>query len=172
MEGVESNTEIMKRIFDCICLSNHMEYEIGKHTFELRGDIFILDATINDPRERILSEFRVNYQSRCISCTTNYSIMGYDFCSYCMQSSGSMMRFDISAQCDMDRREKEEQIVDEELSGHIRVTGGDEYFFTLTCIWFEFELRDEDRDDQCYKRWESEIRSLPLIHQRTIIPSS
>lgn len=163
--------EIMNKIFDIICCVNHMKYVVGEHTLELRGDTFILDAVLVDPRGESLRGFRLNYQAKCISCGTSYPIMGSDFCSYCVYSSGGTIQgYDMTVLYDMDRKEKEEEIVDEEIIGRVYVPGGDQYFFTLTCVWSEFSPAEEDKEDKHYEGWENDIQSLPLIHQRTIVP--
>lgn len=156
----------------------------------LYGEMFVLDATIEDPSFIMAHNTRLDYHRECANCH-KFAMSTSDRCADCFDlDEGGIVSKDFKDRCDKERREMEEQEVDKEFSGTICTFEDKEYDFSLTCVWSGFRVEEEDESDQYEKgidrdeyieyrhdrgvmelsRWEKEVRSQPCAYQRTIYP--
>lgn len=182
---------ILERIFDTICRSQHMNYGLRKHRWSLYGEIFALEATIDDPSIIMAYDERLDYGRDCIYCN-KYAMSSSHTCADCFDLDGEdPIDMDFRTQCERERMEVENQEVDKEFSGLICTFDEEEYDFTLTCIWSGFKIDEEDESPEYHdkgelqeyleyradrgtmslSRWESEeVRSQGYTYTMIIYP--
>lgn len=181
--------DILKEILKSICAFGSVGYRLGEHTWSLYGDVFVLDAVIDDPSTIMAHEDLVDHQRNCIYCD-NHAMSISNTCADCFDVDGEEdIDADFVMKCEEARMEMENQEVDEEFSGDMETPDEDYYEFTLTCIWSGFRVDEKDESEDCdkeelqsyleyradrgvmqYSRWEESIRSQGHTYRRDIYP--
>lgn len=187
---IAPTASILERIFDTICRTQHMNYPMGKHMWTLHGEMFVLDADIDDPSSILAYDDRLDYGRECIDCH-KFAMTTSNRCFDCFDlDEGGDIDEGFKSRCEKERAETEDQEVDKEFSGLICTFEDEEYDFTLSCVWSGFRVDEEDeskdyeneterneyieyRNDRGVMQlsaWEKGVRSQPYTYQRTIYP--